>query len=275
MSSRLDVITDWVNEAKRARYNVNDLEVLCDVSSSQLGRYFVKSFGKPPQRWLDELRVWHAAQLLSTGLQVKEVAARLWFADREHLDHHFQRYLRCAPLTFHKLAFARMKGSSGIASKTVSATPHLAICQCALLGRLPKRRFAEDSRLLKQQSSGTEVTETPSATLHVSESGLGCPSHWAPFLEAQSENARIRQASKVAPPGSLSLKVDWIQLHSKLYANQKTPLVQRATLPAHGLHGRHRHWPELLQHFGCPAVRRLHRHRQQIRRYYASHQPIL
>src|SRR5688572_27351267 len=73
-SSRLQFITDWIQRGRESRYDAKALAKLCNVSSSQLRRYFSYSFLRPPQEWLDELRLWHATEILASGQPVKNVA---------------------------------------------------------------------------------------------------------------------------------------------------------------------------------------------------------
>jgi AraC-like DNA-binding protein len=98
--SRLDAITDWVEMAKFTRYESAGLAKLCLVSPSQLRRYFMATLGKSPQRWLNELRLWHGAALLCSGLPLKQVAYELNFADQSHFCHRFKEYHGCTPFEF-------------------------------------------------------------------------------------------------------------------------------------------------------------------------------
>ena len=98
--SHLDAIKDWEKKAKAAGYDANDMATLCSVSSSQLRRYFASAFGISPQRWLNELRLWHAARILCSGYYVKEVARLLGFADTAQLCHQFKASCGCTPLEY-------------------------------------------------------------------------------------------------------------------------------------------------------------------------------
>jgi AraC-like DNA-binding protein len=94
---RLDVIRDWVLLARRSGYDPEELAKLCAISSSQLRRYFKQHFGRPPQEWLDELRMWHAMELLCDGAQVKHVAVTLGFSGSSHFCNNFKAYHGCTP----------------------------------------------------------------------------------------------------------------------------------------------------------------------------------
>lgn len=101
--SRLDAITDWVEKAKLAGYNARKLAKMRAVSPSQLRRYFASVFGKSPQRWLNELRLWEAPRLVCAGKSVKEAAAQLCFATEAHFCHQFKAYHGCTPQEFARL----------------------------------------------------------------------------------------------------------------------------------------------------------------------------
>ena len=94
---RLQLIHDWIERGRQANYNAVRLAALCTVSPSQLRRYFAEHFYRPPQEWLNELRLWDAMQLLSEGHPVKNVATTLHFSDPNHFSHVFKRYHGCAP----------------------------------------------------------------------------------------------------------------------------------------------------------------------------------
>lgn len=98
--SRLDAINDWVEKARLARYRAHELARLCSVSPSQSRRYFTTVFGKPPEKWLRELRAWQAVRLLHRGLCVKETACELAFASEAHFCRFFRKFHGCAPSEF-------------------------------------------------------------------------------------------------------------------------------------------------------------------------------
>jgi AraC-like DNA-binding protein len=95
--TRLLIIDDWIGEARHAHYSSRELARRCGVSSSHLRRFFILHFFRPPQEWMNELRLWDATKLLSEGFSVKEAAAHLGFADATHFSHRFTRYHGCAP----------------------------------------------------------------------------------------------------------------------------------------------------------------------------------
>ena len=98
--SRLDAVTDLVEKAKLARYHAKALARLCLVSPSELRRYFKQVFGRPPQEWLDELRLMHAARLLVSGVSIKEVVFQLHFTHESQFYHRFKDHNGCTPREF-------------------------------------------------------------------------------------------------------------------------------------------------------------------------------
>lgn len=115
---RLELIQDWVQRARQAEYRSQNLATVCFVSGSQLRRHFAYAYGLAPQDWLDELRLWHAMELLCEGQLVKEVAAKLSFGNASHLCHRFRQYHGCTPnecvcLYRRRVAEAQARGSIG------------------------------------------------------------------------------------------------------------------------------------------------------------------
>ncbi|MGF1459456.1 MAG: helix-turn-helix domain-containing protein [Leptolyngbyaceae cyanobacterium] len=74
-----------------------DLASAVDVSPLQLLRLCRKAWGLPPHRYLIQIRVRQAKQLISEGLALSEVAAATGFADQSHLNRHFKRMVGVTP----------------------------------------------------------------------------------------------------------------------------------------------------------------------------------
>ncbi len=99
--SRLERVGNWEALAAEARYRASALAKLCQVSPSQLRRYFKETFHSSPQEWLNRLRLEEAARLLlQPELPVKDIAWRCGFADTSHLSHAFHRHFGCSPSDF-------------------------------------------------------------------------------------------------------------------------------------------------------------------------------
>lgn len=90
--SRLDLIDDWPGLARKSGYDAAELARMCGISASQLRRYFSDVFRRPPQEWINELRMWDAMQLLAQGHAVTKVAVALNFSNIAHLSQRYKEY---------------------------------------------------------------------------------------------------------------------------------------------------------------------------------------
>lgn len=106
--SQLERTSDWALLAEKARYRASELAKLSRISLRQLERYFIEHFGRPPQEWLDELRLIKSTLLLAKGHRVKEVAAMLGFSDVSHFSRRFERYHGCRPVQFVRIYDRRL-----------------------------------------------------------------------------------------------------------------------------------------------------------------------
>lgn len=100
MGSRLDQTRDWVLLAKAARYNVQNLARLCDVSPRHLRRYFKGSRHDSPHTWLHVLRMRHAVELICDKSLVKEAALELGYKDPAHFTHDFAKQFGVPPAKY-------------------------------------------------------------------------------------------------------------------------------------------------------------------------------
>src|SRR5205809_7552161 len=98
MASRLDRIANWEARASASHFNLDELAKGCSASPSNLRRFFIQKFGKPPQKWMDEQRLAKAADLLqSSGLTIKEIAAQLGYEFSGNFARRFRRGFGCSP----------------------------------------------------------------------------------------------------------------------------------------------------------------------------------
>lgn len=107
-ASQLERIADWVLLAQKAGYRANKLANLNGISLRQLERFFIEHFKRPPQEWLDELRLIKAALFLVSGRRVKEVAVQLGFRNVSHFSRKFERYHGCRPIEFVRIHDRRL-----------------------------------------------------------------------------------------------------------------------------------------------------------------------
>jgi AraC-like DNA-binding protein len=98
--SRLDLIDDWPGLARKAGYDAAELARMCGISPSQLRRYFGSVFRRPPQEWINELRMWDAMQMLAEGHAVTKVAVALKFSNIAHLSQRYKEYHGHPPSEF-------------------------------------------------------------------------------------------------------------------------------------------------------------------------------
>ena len=79
-------------------WTVGELAELCNLSPDQLRRNFHRHTGMLPKRYVEELKLRQAAELLvSNDLPVTEVAARFGYADPYHFSRRFKRLTGLAP----------------------------------------------------------------------------------------------------------------------------------------------------------------------------------
>jgi transcriptional regulator GlxA family with amidase domain len=97
MSSRLDVITDWEDRAKRANYRVSELAAQCGITERQLRRYFLLKFRCSPHAWLSGRRIELVRPLLDSGKLIKEMAAVAGFSQASNFSRQFKRYYQNPP----------------------------------------------------------------------------------------------------------------------------------------------------------------------------------
>lgn len=93
----LTTIADWPTKGRQARYGCRMLAKLCGVCPGYLNEYFVMNFHRPPQGWLNELRMWDAYRLLCEGAWVKEVAYMLFYKQISHFSRAFSDYYGFGP----------------------------------------------------------------------------------------------------------------------------------------------------------------------------------
>lgn len=119
--SRLDLIEDWPDLARRSGYDAAEMAKMCGISGSQLRRYFGNVFRRPPQEWVNELRMWDAMQMLSEGRSVSEVAVALKFANIAHLSQRYKDYHGHPPSEFR--SYLKQKRSMAVHDEVEPLSP--------------------------------------------------------------------------------------------------------------------------------------------------------
>jgi transcriptional regulator GlxA family with amidase domain len=90
--SRLLGVQDWVRVARNARYQCNQMAVLCSVSERQLQRFFLAQFQQTPKHWLQSLRMGQALELIKRGYSTKATAHELHFGGPCQFCRKFKKY---------------------------------------------------------------------------------------------------------------------------------------------------------------------------------------
>src|SRR5688572_8961340 len=90
-------VTDWRDRARLANFHCRNLARLCEVSPGYLNQFFVAHFHRPPQEWLEELRMWEAFRMLCEGQSIKECQYGLGFKQVSHFSRAFSRYHGICP----------------------------------------------------------------------------------------------------------------------------------------------------------------------------------
>lgn len=96
----VQLIRDYLQAHLARRVTLLDLARATGLSQYAVLRAFRRATGIPPHRYLTQLRVARAAELLRAGLPPARVAPAVGFADQSHLHRHFRRLVGVTPGTF-------------------------------------------------------------------------------------------------------------------------------------------------------------------------------
>jgi AraC-like DNA-binding protein len=98
---QIDRAVDYIRQHFRERITVEDLAKMVHLSSRQLHRKFVETFGSSPQAFIMKLRIQAACEALQhEGSQIGEVARELGFCDQSSFTQHFQKHVGLTPLKY-------------------------------------------------------------------------------------------------------------------------------------------------------------------------------
>lgn len=99
----IDRAVAFIRDHFRERITVEQLAALVHLSSRQLNRKFVESFGLSPQSFIMKLRIQAACEALQDGsLPISHVARDLGFYDQSIFTHHFQKHMGITPLKYQR-----------------------------------------------------------------------------------------------------------------------------------------------------------------------------
>ncbi len=100
---RVERIREYLREHLRDNPTTADLAQAAGVSSSHLIRLFGEATGLSPRRYLFELRIEKARELLSTTeMPIAEIALEVGFFDQSHLNRVFKQIVACTPYEYRK-----------------------------------------------------------------------------------------------------------------------------------------------------------------------------
>ncbi len=84
-------------------FSLDELAKSCFLSKSELIRHFKKGYGKTPYKFLTELRISHAKNLLkNTDFSIAKIADFLHFADPYYFSNVFKQYVGIPPSEYRK-----------------------------------------------------------------------------------------------------------------------------------------------------------------------------
>jgi AraC-like DNA-binding protein len=86
--------------AVEADYDARRVAALCNISTRQLERYFQSTLSCTPQRWLNELKVLKAQELLLAGRSVKETSKDLGYRHASYFCYQFKSISGATPKSF-------------------------------------------------------------------------------------------------------------------------------------------------------------------------------
>lgn len=93
----------YIREHFRERITVEELAAMVYVSTRQLHRKFVESFGCSPQTFIMKLRIQAACDALQhEDAQISHVATELGFCDQSSFTQHFHRHVGITPLKYQR-----------------------------------------------------------------------------------------------------------------------------------------------------------------------------
>lgn len=99
----IDRALSYIREHFRERISVEQLAALVHLSTRQLHRKFVETFGCSPQAFIMKLRIQAACEALQhEDAQISKVAGDLGFCDQSSFTQHFHRHMGMTPLRFQR-----------------------------------------------------------------------------------------------------------------------------------------------------------------------------
>jgi len=96
----VQILLAYLHDHMAHRITLHDLAWSTGLTQYAVLRAFRRTMGIPPHRYLTQLRVQRAAQLLRAGHPPVAAAQAVGFADQSHLNRHFRRLVGVTPGAF-------------------------------------------------------------------------------------------------------------------------------------------------------------------------------
>lgn len=100
--TQIKLALDYIeNNFLTEKISIEHLANLCGISKSYLKRLFIKKFGVPPVKYIIQLKINYACDLLRSGLyNVSQVSAMCGYSDIYYFSHQFKEYMDLSPTEF-------------------------------------------------------------------------------------------------------------------------------------------------------------------------------
>jgi AraC-like DNA-binding protein len=91
---------DYLQVHLASRVTLGELAEVAGLSTYHLARMFASTFGLPPHKYLEGLRIRRAQELIASGRSFAEVALAAGFSSQSHLNRSFKRILGITPAAY-------------------------------------------------------------------------------------------------------------------------------------------------------------------------------
>jgi PAS domain S-box-containing protein len=99
---QISAAVEFIREHFRERIRIEQLAALAHLSSRQLHRKFIESFGLNPQAFIMKLRIQAACEVLQKGAQISATAREVGFYDQSIFTHQFHKHLGITPMKYQR-----------------------------------------------------------------------------------------------------------------------------------------------------------------------------
>ena len=100
MAKALPQLAQCEELAHAAKYRANLFARLCNTSPRHMRRRIRSLLGESLQRWLDQLRLARAKELLPYTMSIKELSYFLAYKKPSHFSRHFKSHVGLTPSQF-------------------------------------------------------------------------------------------------------------------------------------------------------------------------------